>query len=308
MTTDYSYKSICLAGCFTTRAPLSHISESVSTTSYLVQDPILQPDGSVAEVFCYSGNAWRGQLRDHMARFTAEAAGGRLPADSFHLLFSGGRLDQAEKSVDLQGARDIRQAIPMIALLGGGIGTQLLAGRLRVFNSYPICREAKPVLPERFHEEANRTAYADCTFEKEFSRKDDSKGECGQLWMEAEAADPKVKAKPEQMRMGAELVAPGVRLYSEIHAANVSGTELGCLVMALEHFGRSPCIGGQANKGHGLVDLYYDISGHIEEESFIRIADGKVVLSRTAQDLRDDYLMKLNNGRDALRAALRCAA
>ena len=41
-------------GCFKTKSPLSHISESISTNSYLVQDPILQPDGEIEEDMMYN--------------------------------------------------------------------------------------------------------------------------------------------------------------------------------------------------------------------------------------------------------------
>lgn len=302
------FEHVRLSGLFTTRSPLSHIGESVSTTSYLAQDPVVQPDGSLVEVFSYSGNAWRGQLRDIMARRTAFAAGSRLPADAFHLLFSGGRLDQQEKSVDLEGARAIRAAVPMLSLLGGGIGSQILCGRLRVFNSYPLCREAIPVLPAHLHDEARRIRYGALTFEREFTRFDDAKREDGRTWLHA---DPEVKKRsgPEQqMRMGAELIAPGTRLYTEIHGMHLSRVDIGCLVAALEDFAASPCIGGQANRGHGLVSLSYALSGDIADPDFVLVDENGATLSALAHEFREEYLAHLAAAEDEIRVILKCAA
>ncbi len=162
-------------GLFSLRAPLSHISESISTTSYLVQERVLQDDGSVEDVFCYSGNAWRGQLRDLAATYMLDKIGSSpLGMDAFHLLFSGGRIGGAQ-SVDIEQARRVRAAVPMVALFGGGVGNQILSGKLHVGNSYPLCREALPLLPSALHARAARVAYADCTMEKEHSRRDDAK-------------------------------------------------------------------------------------------------------------------------------------
>lgn len=304
-----TFEHVRLSGLFTARSPISHIGESVSTTSYLAQDPIVQPDGSLVEVFSYSGNAWRGQLRDLMARRTAQTAGSRLPADSFHLLFSGGRLDQAEKGVDLETARAIRAAVPMLSLLGGGIGSQILCGRLRVFNSYPVCREAIPVLPAHLHAEASRIRYGALTFEREFTRFDDAKREDGRTWLEA-APEPKAKktGPEQQMRMGAELVAPGARLYTEIHGMNLSRADIGCLVVALEDFAASPCIGGQANRGHGLVSLSYALTGDVTDPDFVLVDENGARLSMQAHEFREEYLAHLAASVDEIRATLKCAA
>lgn len=306
-----TYENIRLRGFFTTLSPLSHIGESVSTTSYLVQDPVVQPDGAVAEVFSYSGNAWRGQLRDLMARRVARAIGRPLPADSFHLLFSGGRLDGAEKKVDLAAARGIRAAVPMLALLGGGIGSEILQGRLRVFNSYPVCREAIPVLPSGLRDRAERTRYGGLVFEKEFSRKDDARGVGHREFLAEDEApkDKKAKGVPDQMRMTSELLAAGTDLYTEIHGAWVSRVELGCLVAALHDFGASPCIGGQGNKGHGLVDLRYDLQADAtRDDGFVAVTRDGARLSGLAAEVMGEYLAHLDTTVERVREVLKCAA
>ena len=146
-------RHVKLMGTFITRSPLSHIGETISTGSYLVQEPILQPDGSIEEVFCYSGNAWRGQLRDLSATYMLTQLKTTVPLEAFHLLYSGGRIG-GEQKVDIGAARAMRSAIPHVSLFGGGVGNQILPGKLRVSNAYPICAEAMPALPESVHERA----------------------------------------------------------------------------------------------------------------------------------------------------------
>ena len=247
-----------LCGEFSLRSPLSHTGEAVSTVAYLVQDPVVQPDGTVTEVFCYNGNAWRGQLRDLMARRVADAVGGNLNINAFHFLFSGGRLDKQEDTLDLAAARSLRASLPMLGLLGGGIGSQRLGGRLRVFGSYPVCREAMPILPERLHEDAARVIYKSLTFEKEFTRRDDGKQEDGDRYMMPVNSPRKLNAK-------GKVTSDQMRMTSELHMAHVNSLEVGCLLLALMDFAEAPCIGGQGNRGHGLVNLRYREAGAAQD-------------------------------------------
>ena len=149
-----------LTGIFTLKSPLSHISESIGTTSYLSQEPILQPDGTSTEVFCYSGNAWRGQLRDLAAMHMLDEIGLKVSRDSFHLLFSGGKIGGDQK-VDIENIKKIRESIPMLALFGGGIGNTIMPGLMRVGNCYPVCLEALPVLPNYYHSLDHIGSYSD---------------------------------------------------------------------------------------------------------------------------------------------------
>lgn len=310
-----------LRGTFTLRSPLSHIGESISTITYLSEDYALQPDGSIEEVFCYNGNAWRGQLRDLAAAYMLDRLGVRIPLDAFHMLFSGGRIG-GEQSINVERARTFRRAIPMIALWGSGVGNQMLPGKLRVENSYPLCWEALPMLPPEYRERAATISYRGMTFLKSFTRMDDGKNDHLRVHLAGAERDglpagdsaqpsllgggaptepsPRGKAKPkdgpaDQMRMTSELLAPGVVLVTEITAENATEVELGCLVSALHRFSRSPHIGGQSGRGHGLVSLHYDYLDLDTGETgpFLTIDGGPSLLSpvaAAAQDAYDEYL------------------
>jgi hypothetical protein len=294
-----------LDGLFHLRSPLSHIGETISATSYLVQEKILQEDGRTEDVFVYSGNAWRGQLRDLIAAYMLDHIGSpRLGIDAFHLLFSGGRIGGAQ-SVDIEQARRMRAVIPAIALLGGGVGNQILEGKLRVGNCYPLCAEAIPVLPARLHDRAAKIPYASCIFEKQHSRRDDSKIESVRRYLAGPeeqlllgvATPPKAKEKPDenrapdQMRIGMELVCPGVALYTWMTMRDLSPVDLGALVSGLHAFSAAPLIGGKSAIGYGLVDLDYEITDTETGEThpFVKVTDGVSLLSKPAEDAKAAY-------------------
>lgn len=277
-----------LVGSFTLKSPLSHISETISSSSYLCQEPILQPDKTISEVFCYSGNAWRGQLRDLAASYMLDILEEKLSLDPFHLLFSGGKIGGDQK-VDIEHIRMTRKAVPMLALFGGGLGNVIMPGLMRVGNCYPICQEAKPALPNFYWSDATLPSYADLTFEKEFTRTDDVKNEellryAKEMPAEKEKSK-KVKVVSDQMRMSAELVCAGAALHTYIDFLDDSEVYLGVLLSALKRFAELPFIGGQHNKGHGLVTLEYKLNG----EEFFSASDNQSFLSGNAETILSDY-------------------
>lgn len=303
-------------GLFSLRAPLSHIGESIGNASYLVQERVLQPDGTVAEVFVYSGNAWRGQLRDLCAAYMLGRLGGlRVPLDTFHLLFSGGRIG-GKQEVDIEQARRMRAAVPMLALFGGGVGNQILQGKLRVGNAYPLCREAVPLLPRHLRPAAATIPYASCTFEKEHSRRDDAKIDS----VARHLADPKMTllglddgaprrggrsaddGPADQMRIRMELVTSGVQLSTWIIAEDVSDVELGALVSGLHAFSNAPHIGGKAAVGYGLADLDYTITDLAtgEVQDFVAVHDGRSLLAPCAETAKESYDAHLRSLYDAM--------
>lgn len=288
-----------IEGYFRLKSPLSHIGETISNKSYLVQERILQRDGTLEEVFCYSGNAWRGQLRDLCAAYMLDNLGGqRLPVDAFHLLFSGGRIGGTQNT-DIAQARRIRAAVPMVSLFGGGVGNQILQGKLRIGNCYPICREAIPVLPEGVHDQAECIDYADCTGEKEHSRRDDAKIESIRAYLAEDntllleggkGKKPEKDGPADQMRIGMELVNAGVTLATWVVIEDASEVELGAFVSGLHRFSDHPQIGGKVGIGYGLVDLRYSLRGPDGNlRDFLSIRDGMSLLSTEAARAKDAY-------------------
>jgi len=306
---------------YLTRSPLSHIAETISTSSFLVEHPIIQSDGTVERVFSYSGNAVRGQWRDLSAVYLLDKLGGaKVSVEAFHLLFAGGAIG-GEQQTDIAAARKLRDSLPHLSLFGGGVGNQILSGKLRVSCLYPVCAEAMPCLPSDLGAAASRISYKAITFEQQFSRKDDSKDArlLPHVIPDAEKLldGPKAKKKADsrgddidesktQQRMMAELVAPGVHLYGECDCLGVSEVELGCLVAALHMFGRSPVLGGQGNKGHGrvTVDVRFADLDSGETGDFLSIKAGAPpLLASVAESAKAAYDQHLRAQYDQLLAA-----
>lgn len=287
-----------ISGLFTTKSPLSHISEAISTNSYLVQEPILQQDGTLEEVFCYNGNAWRGQLRDCAAISLLNSLDCQISLEAFHLLFTGGKIG-GDQSIDIEQARAMRSTVPMISLFGGGIGNQILSGKMKVGNSYPLCTEALSVLPFKHHDEAQKVSYADLTFEKSFTRFDDIKDLDKQALSHEQPTDKKKKEVSTQMRMTSELLVSGVKLAHEIDLVDVSMVEIGALVAALSLFAQTPYIGGQSNKGHGRVHYASKITNTTtgEEHNFVWVHD-ELKLSDFAKDALNAYQAHVDSNKD----------
>lgn len=308
-------RNVRLTGLFTLRSPLSHIGEAISTNTYLVQEPILQPDGQTEEVAVYNGNAWRGQLRDLAAEYMLQRLGNAaVPLEAFHLLFSGGKIGGDMGSLDVGKMRRTRAAVPMVSLFGGGVANMIMPGKLRVSNAYPLCQEAIPALPESLHADADRVSYRGLTVEKSFSRVDNAKNPRYQPYIQSAAelldgpAESKGKTKrdgpADQMRMTSELLIAGVRLYTSIDCLDVTEVELGCLTSALHAFSISPHIGGQANKGHGRVTLAYNLMDLAtgDEQPFLRITDGPALLAPPAEAAKAAYDQHLRSLYDAMLA------
>jgi len=316
--------NVRLTQVFTLHAPLSHKGESIGTISYLVQEPIVQADGAIEEVFCYGGNSWRGQLRDLAASYLLDAlgiggAGGRIGLDAFHLLYAGGSIGGTQ-SVDLAQARAYRALLPSVALWGGGVGSQILPGKLRVNNHYPLCREMPPLpLPPHLAARRDRVSYRQLTTEKSFSRMDDSKDERKRTYLAPPAptqtmvpgatrdrGTPQGHAEKagvsQQMRTTSELLIAGAQLYGSVEVLDCTAIELGCLVAAYHAFSRSPHIGGEVGKGHGLVRLDVDLldldTGEVED-GFV-IADGACLLSTRATAAKARYDQHLRGLYDAM--------
>ena len=119
---------------------------------------IIGPDGRAVECFVYSGNAFRGILRDMAAIYMTERMNGLLengnvqyPLEVFYLLFSGGSLG-GKRSVDIDQARAYRRAVPMLSVFGGGVGNQILSGKISIGPMYPLVYECQRILPEYLQE------------------------------------------------------------------------------------------------------------------------------------------------------------
>ncbi len=264
--------------------PLSHIGESHGTDSYLDTQTIIGPEGRPVEVFSYHGNAVRGMLRDHGAKYLLDhlASGDatvQVPLDVFYLLFSGGSLG-GEQSADIDQARRIRNAVPLLSVFGGGVGNQILPGKIRCNDLWPVCKETRHLIPERLREAPGvDLSWRVLTVERSFTRRDDGKDDNLRPYLaqnvqsalpqapaqgallednsEGTASEKKGREKkdaPQQMRYTIECLAAGATLWGEIYVLDVTDVEMGALTSAIAEWSKVPFIGGQNRIGLGRVD------------------------------------------------------
>lgn len=300
-------KNIRLDGTITLLSPLSHIGESLGIDSYLSTDQIIGANGKPLEVFVYSGNAFRGILRDTAAIYMTEKLGGlQYNPAVFYLLFSGGSLG-GDQSVDIDQARMYRRNIPMLSLFGGGVGNQILTGKIRVGSMYPCVAECQRVLPG-YLRQADAPSWRQWTFDKSFTRMDDAKNENRRQYLSAPEAEPlllddkKAKEKDgpaQQMRYTVEMLAAGAVMYQRIDLCDLTDIELGAFVSALAEFNKNPYIGGKSGTGHGLVNIEYtwQYAGEPENQGkFIEVGSDVLWLSDTAEQAKqryDQFLLEL---------------
>ena len=189
-------KTIKLEGKVTLKSPLSHIGDSIGIDSYLATDTVIDENGNRQETFTFSGNAFRGLMRDMGAVYFLEKLGNiQIPLQHFYLLFSGGALS-GEQSIDVSQCREYRKFIPHLALFGGGVGNQILCGKINVGALYPLCTECKNLLP-KIYKDKDLPSWRQLTYEKSFTRYDDAKNDNHRGYI---ATEPEViEALPENI-------------------------------------------------------------------------------------------------------------
>jgi hypothetical protein len=285
---------------YTLKAPLSHIGESESTQTFLNTVRIVN-DGKPVEVFAYTGNALRGAWRDAGAKYLLEKLGGlRVPKKTFNLLFSGGTI-AGDQSQDVAAAKALRATLPFLSVFGGGVGNQILSGKISQSFAFPVCAETRHIVPAGvtgIEYAAANTSWRMMTDEVSFTRKDDSKDRLGDAYIaqdvtllpgETKKKDREKDEVSTQMRYTVEYLVPGTQLWHMLSIA-CSEVELGAFVSAIHEWAKSPYLGGMAGKGFGLVDADFRIVQRDgTREPFILVGDGMLQLADPAQDAKEQY-------------------
>jgi hypothetical protein len=233
-----------LTGTITTLSPLSHNSdESASTETKFRRMPFMV-SGQRHDVPVYSGNAFRGILRRIAARQLCDAIGLKPVPKLYYLLFTGGMLEKGSSSkvVDVSARRELRANVPMLSLFGGGCGSFILAGKMRIGALIPRCADVAQYLSA-----TENISYHELTETVFYTRRDDLEDK------EERAKD----AQAQQMKYEVECIIPGVTLEHTMHVDSDDEIELSCFGAALSELIERGQIGGKGNVGHGRVAMHY---------------------------------------------------
>lgn len=260
---------------YTMTAPLSHIGETASTGAYF--NMIKTTSGRLPVI---TGNSIRGQIRDAGASELLNRLGEKVDKEVFHVLYSGGNVSATMKD-DVGRAAAVRGRFPLISVLGGALGTMIMAGKLICGFAYPVCKETADMLGT-----LSDTSWHDMIDEIEFTRMDDAKND--KLASHILNADEEATGQAsQQMRYSVQYIAPFTQFIQRMTLLpGTTETEVGALLSALEYWWRSaPRLGGMSAKGFGLFDAEATVDGN----RILRVEDGAVTVSDEAMRMIELY-------------------
>ena len=267
---------------YTMTAPVSHIGETASTGAYFNMVKY-----GTDRLPVITGNSIRGQIRDAGAAELLARLGTKVDKETFHVLFSGGNVSTTMKD-DVGRAQAVREAFPLISVLGGALGTMIMSGKMICGFAYPICREAIGITGVD-----SSTSWRDMIDEIEFTRTDDAKNDklAAAHITDTDAAN--TGAASQQMRYAVQYMAAGTEFAQRIILLpGTSNAEAGALLAAIEHWWRTaPRLGGMSGKGFGL----FDAELHVNDVPALRVRDGDVKVSEHAQALVNEYMDASND-------------
>lgn len=270
-------------------APLSHIGETSSVGSYF--QTVNTAYGRIPVV---TGNSVRGILRDKLASHLLSKLGTAVDKETFNVLFSGGNISGSTKN-DVERAKLIREHFPAISLLGGGLGTMMMAGNLCAGFLYPICYETSDITGEY-----SDISWHDLIDEMEFTRFDDTKSDQNLDKITDVNEEKKAKAST-QMRFSVQYMALGTEFVQDIIL--IGGTELeeAALYTALHEWFKCPALGGMKAKGFGTFNAETDgISVNNGEIAVSDDVKGKIqkYTDFISDDNSAEWLYLLSGGKD----------
>lgn len=261
-------------------APVSHIGETASTGAYF---NMIRYGSDRLPVI--TGNSIRGQIRDAGAAELLNRIGCMVDKETFHVLFSGGNVSGAMKD-DVGRAKAVREAFPLISVLGGALGTMIMAGKLICGFAYPVCKEARDLIGC----ESDRS-WRELIDEIEFTRTDDAKNDKLAARITDVMAETTGTAS-QQMRYAVQYMAAGTQFVQKMQLLpRTTALEIGALLCAIRKWWEdAPRLGGMSGKGFGLFDADLTMDGR----KMIGVYDGSIEMTELAKRLIDDYMAATN--------------
>ena len=283
------------------KQPLCHSEGKESNSDFLKTIRVLNGDKK-EEVFAYTGNALRGRWRDCGASYLLSKLQAVASKKMFYILFCGGSISGEQKQ-DAGQAREIRRLLPLISLLGGGLGNQILAGKVSQTFALPVCEETSQIIPQDIkHSDpaARNISWKAMTNVIELTRKDDMKdADKRERFLQATGDVEDKNENPVQMLYEIEYMIPGTRLY---HVMSIDGSEIECgaFVSCIAEWSKNPTLGGKAAAGFGLTDMYMTVNG----EKYVTVDNGVLHLSPLALMQKETYDTFLENNSDEIKKVL----
>ena len=196
-----------------------------------------------------SGNAIRHRaVREPGVRWLLSEYGleGKLTLQQQNFLLHGGNLSESTSRENTKLIAEMKEAWPLLRLLGGSISNQILAGSLDVWRPRLVCEENRAYLPPGCPDDRMLSCES-FVGQWQYTRGDAAK--------EATSTDePAPGHKSNLMIFSGQCVIAGAVFDHGFVLKHVSDVELGALLWSLrlwQHQGGT--IGGQAARGHGRL-------------------------------------------------------
>lgn len=266
----------------TALSPIAHSSGADGNNQPLMVEPVFDPErpGEPAEMIpIITGNSMRHALRQALVWLTlrlAKAELGSLSDAAVHFLFEGGNMGKGASSLDLESYRWLVRTFPFAGLLGGGTGTSLMHGTLRVSDAVLICQQNLWLLrhfcPGPEHEDLRewfaQHQPAQAYRWEETRTRHDSRSNPLASAMQAEEGREKYlegrfKAgskrdrdeKSTSMPHTTEVIARGASLFWEVGVTWATPLEASALMCAITALGILGSVGAKGATGHGRISL-----------------------------------------------------
>lgn len=278
-------ETLVFQGTVTALSSVAHGGDKKGITTLFNREKIQMPDGSIEEIALITGNSVRGTMRDvsmlHLLGFLGYDThdGLKLDLETYYFLLSGGALDsKGKRGIDIDLAREWRELLPPIALLGSACGNQTLPGKLEVGKLYPICEETRHLLPENIVPEGKHiNSIWDLMQREGYTRMDDAKDDRvrnllaapDRRQLEARVKGERDKAragelradKPgakQQMRYFIETLCAGTDFFCEFVLHDPTDVEFDAFAVMVTEWQARSRLGGCAGKGLGRFALHFN--------------------------------------------------
>jgi hypothetical protein len=188
-----------------------------------------------------SGNSIRGIMRRLvMHDYIVRAGIQKLSKSNYHMLFTGGILNDSTMYEDLDKRKQLIDLCPMLGVFGAAIGNMTIEGSMSVGMAYPICRELGTG-------EKSYWEYLDMIFQ---TRLDSSKTE-----KDIEIEGDEKRTAPDQMKYEYEVFAPGTPFSHAFRMLEMDPVWVSAFWHALTLLKENPFIGGMWAIGNAECDL-----------------------------------------------------
>jgi len=266
----------------TALAPLCHGSDTKAGNATLFRRmDIISDAGSFIRLPFYSGNAFRGEMRDMLADHFLDSLG-IVPNRTkppvalwfFYAIYSGGALDDDKKlaqlvgsalggngSIKADGIYRFRDTLPALSLLGCAMGNRILPGRVSFLDYFPRCIECGN--GEKTSAQLMGWSY--------ITRREDYEGH-------NDGENKSMIANTECLKLGTMLDG-GINMFH--HISDLEKSALGC---GLNLMVKRGYIGAESSRGHGKVKIEID---NIPDETLY------LEFLKTNKDQILEYLNKL---------------